>query len=124
MVVVELTGALLVNAAGNLWLIPRWGAMGAALATLASELVLATIGAVLLAWKLRILPSWRVTVGGLAATVAGYAALQIGSGGLSGTAVALAVYVLPLLLLRVVCRRRPSGAGLIREIVPRREIVG
>jgi PST family polysaccharide transporter len=116
----SLTGALLVNAAGNLWMIPRWGAMGAALATLASELVLVAIGAALLAWKLRILPSWRVSVGGLAATAAGYAALQIGSGGLSGTAVALAVYIVPLLLLRVVTAEDGRLVlGWIREIVPR-----
>jgi O-antigen/teichoic acid export membrane protein len=113
----SLTGALLVNAAGNLWMIPRWGAMGAALATLASELVLVAIGAALLAWKLRILPSWRVSVGGLAATAAGYAALQIGSGGLSGTAAALVVYIVRSCLL-VTAEDGRLVLGWIRDIVP------
>jgi O-antigen/teichoic acid export membrane protein len=114
-----LAGALLVNAAGNLWMIPRWGAMGAAMTTLASELVLVAIGAALLAWKLRIFPSWRVTVGGLVATAAGYGALQMGSGGLSGTAAALVVYAVPLLLLRVVTAEDGRLVlGWIRDIVP------
>jgi O-antigen/teichoic acid export membrane protein len=116
----NLIAALAVNAAGNLWMIPRWSAMGAAAATLVSEIALVAIGAGLVASRLRILPSWRATVGGLAATAAGYAALQLGGGGLSGTAVALAVYIVPLVLLRVVTGEDGRLVmGWIREIAPR-----
>lgn len=115
----SVTGALLVNGAGNLWLIPRWGAMGAAVATLASEIVLVALAAGLLAWRLRIFPSWRVTAGGLAATAAGCATLQIGGGGLPGTIAALAVYFVPLLLLRVITAEDGRlMLGWIREIIP------
>jgi len=116
----NLIAALAMNAAGNLWMIPRWGAMGAAAATLVSELALVAIGAGLVASRLRILPSWRATGGGLAATAAGYAALQFCGGGLSGTAVALAVFLVPLLLLRVVTGEDGRLVlGWIREITPR-----
>jgi O-antigen/teichoic acid export membrane protein len=116
-----LIAALAVNAAGNLWMIPRWGALGAAAATLASELVLVAIGTGLLAARLRILPAWRGTAGGLAATVAGCAALWLGGGGLAGTAAALVAYVVPLLLLRVVTAEDGRLVlGWIRQIAPRR----
>lgn len=45
-----LTAALAVNALGNLWAIPRWEALGAAGATLLSEVVLVGLGA-LLVWR-------------------------------------------------------------------------
>lgn len=115
----SLVVALAVNAAGNLWLIPRWGALGAAAATLASESVLVALGTVLLAWQLRILPAWRVTAGGLAATAAGGGALWLGGGGPTGTAAALTAYAVPLLLLRVVTAEDGRLVlGWIREIVP------
>jgi hypothetical protein len=53
------------------------------------------------------------------ATAAGYGALQMGSGGLSGTAAALVVYAVPLLLLRVVTAEDGRLVlGWIRDIVP------
>ena len=114
-----LIAALAVNAAGNLWMIPRWGALGAAAATLVSELVLVAIGTGLLAARLRILPAWRAAAGGLAAA-AGCVALWLGGGGPAGTAVALAAYVVPLLLLRVVTAEDGRLVlGWIRQIAPR-----
>jgi O-antigen/teichoic acid export membrane protein len=116
----SLIGALLVNAAGNLWMIPRWGAMGAAIATLLSELALVAIGASLVAWRFGIRPSLRAAAGGLAAATAGYAVLQFGGGGLPGTTGALAVYFAPLVLLRIVTAEDGRLVlGWIREIVPR-----
>ena len=115
-----LIAALAVNAAGNLWMIPRWGALGAAAATLVSELVLVAIGTGLLAARLRILPAWRAAAGGLAAAAAGCVALWLGGGGPAGTAVALAAYVVPLLLLRVVTAEDGRLVlGWIRQIAPR-----
>jgi O-antigen/teichoic acid export membrane protein len=116
----SLIAALAVNAAGNLWMIPRWGALGAAAATLVSECVLVALGTALLASQLRILPAWRTTAGGLAAAVAGCAVLWLGEGGPAGTAVALAAYAVPLLLLRVVTAEDGRLVlGWIREIAPR-----
>ena len=117
----SLIAALAVNAAGNFWMIPRWGAFGAAAATLVSELSLVAIGASLLAARLRIRPTWRATAGGLAATAAGGCrAPGWGGGGPAGTAVALVVYVVPLLLLRVVTVEDGRLVlGWIREIAPR-----
>ena len=115
-----LIAALAVNAAGNLWMIPRWGALGAAAATLVSELVLVAIGTGLLAARLRILPAWRPAAGGLAAAAAGCVALWLGGGGPAGTALALAAYVVPLLLLRVVTAEDGRLLlGWIRQIAPR-----
>ena len=63
--------ALLINVAGNLWAIPRWGAMGAAGATLVSELILLGCGAVLAARHLNFLPPLRPVLVGLGATAVG-----------------------------------------------------
>jgi len=116
----SLIGALAVNAAGNLWMIPRWGALGAAAATLVSECVLVALGTGLLASRLRIRPAWRTAAGGLAATAAGCVALWIGGGGPAGTALALAAYAVPLLLLRVVTAEDGQLVlGWIRQITPR-----
>lgn len=115
----SLIGALCLNAVGNFWMIPRWGAMGAAAATLASECALVVLGAALVASRLRIFPSWRASVGGLVATAAGYAALQVGGGGLAGTVAALATYLVPLVLLRVVTADDGRLVlGWIRQVLP------
>jgi len=42
----SLTGALVLNAAANVWMIPQWGASGAATATLLSEAALVGLGAI------------------------------------------------------------------------------
>jgi len=116
----NLIAALALNAVGNLWLIPRWGGLGAAAATLVSELALAVLGAILVAWRLGILPSLRPTIGGLAATAVGYAVLRLSGGGLLGTASALGVYIVPLLLLRVVTAEDGLLVlGWIRDVTPR-----
>jgi O-antigen/teichoic acid export membrane protein len=115
-----LIGALLLNAAANLWMIPRWGATGAAWATLLSEAALVAVGATLAAWRLRILPPLRPVLGGLVATVAGSVALWLSGGGPLGTALALGAYVIPLLLLRVVTLADGSVVlGWIRDLTPR-----
>jgi len=116
----SLIGALVLNAAANLWMIPRWGATGAATATLLSEAVLVALGAILVAWRFGILPALRPAMGGLAATAVGYAVLRLSSGGLLGTAAALAGYIAPLLLLRIVTAEDGLLVlGWIREIAPR-----
>ena len=116
----SLVAALALNAAGNLSLIPRWGAMGAAITTLVSEIALAAIGAALVAWKLRLLPSLRPMLGGLVATAAGYLVLRVvGGSGLLGTVAALATYMVPLVLWRVVTVEDGRQVlGWIRQMVP------
>jgi O-antigen/teichoic acid export membrane protein len=116
----SLVVALVVNATGNVCMIPRWGALGAAAATLLSECVLVGLGASLLASRLRILPAWRAAVGGMAATAAGCGALWLGGGGLAGTAAALAAYAVPLLALRVITAEDGRLVlGWIRQLTPR-----
>jgi O-antigen/teichoic acid export membrane protein len=99
-----LLAALALNAAGNFSMIPLWGAIGAAAATFFSEVALAGLGTVLLAREFGIIPPLRPALIALAASLAGFAVLQlVGSGNdLLGTAAALAVYFTPLLLFRVV----------------------
>src|SRR5260370_17774680 len=72
-----LGGGLVVNFLLNLWSIPRWGAIGAAAATLISEAGLLGFATVLILRELSHLPSFRPVLGGLAASVAG-------GGGLGG----------------------------------------
>lgn len=101
----SLAGALVVNAAGNLWAIPRWGAFGAAAATLASEVVLLGFGAVLVGRELGILPSCRPVLVGLGATAAGGAVLWWALeavGPAPATLAALTVYGGLLILFRIV----------------------
>lgn len=99
-----LLAALGLNAAGNLWAIPRWGAVGAAGATLASELALLGFGAFLVRRMLGVLPSCRPVLVGLGATAAGGAALWVlgAAGPVPATLAALTVYGSLLILFRIV----------------------
>jgi len=101
---ISLAGGLALNAAGNIWAIPRWGALGAAGATLGSEIALLALGTVLVGRKLGILPSLRPVLVSLGATAGGAATLwTLGTlGALVATLAALAVYVGLLMLFRVV----------------------
>ncbi|MFQ5743342.1 MAG: flippase [Acidobacteriota bacterium] len=114
-----LTG-LLINLAGNLWAIPRWGARGAAGATLASELILLLIGVTLMARSLAIVPSLRPVLVGVSATVAGGGVLFVlrGNSAVLATLASLLVYTAILAVFRsvtlsdattVVHWLRPSG---------------
>ncbi|MCI0370928.1 MAG: oligosaccharide flippase family protein [candidate division NC10 bacterium] len=100
----SLGGGLALNAAGNLWAIPLWGAVGAAAATLASEAALVGLGAFLMSRKLGILPPVRPVLVGLGATAAGGAVLwMLGDvGSVPATLVALLVYGGFLILFRII----------------------
>jgi lipopolysaccharide exporter len=100
-----LGGVLCVNLLGNLWSIPRWGAVGAAAVTLVSEAGLLGFATVLILRELTHLPSFRPVLGGLVASVAGGASLWWllqESGPIPATLGALVVYGGLLVLLRVV----------------------
>ncbi len=96
--------AALVNGVGNLWAIPRWGGLGAAGVTLASETVLLGLGTCL-AWRtLGLLPAARPVAAGLAGAAAGtfVLALFAGSAPVAATALALAVYLIVLVASRTI----------------------
>lgn len=99
-----LIAALVLNAAANLSMIPSRGAVGAAAATLLSEVALVGLGMLFLARRLEIPLSLRPALIGLAAALVGYVVLRlIGDGNeFLGTAAALTVYFAPLFLFRVV----------------------
>jgi O-antigen/teichoic acid export membrane protein len=101
---ISLVGALALNAAGNLLAIPRWGAIGAAGTTLASEIALVGMGTFLVGTKLGILPSPRPVVVALGATVGGAATLWAlaSVGAVAATLSALIVYGSLLMLFGVV----------------------
>lgn len=95
-----------VNGMVNLWAIPRWGGLGAAVATLVSETALLALGAYLTWRKLAILPTARPVLTGLGATCAGALALVALSdlGALVATGAALFVYGGLLISGRVITR--------------------
>ncbi len=99
-----LVGGLVVNTGANLWAIPRWGAVGAATATLASEIALLGLGALLVARKLDILPSLRPLLVGLGATAVGGGVLWglHASGAVPSTVAALILYCGLLICFRIV----------------------
>jgi O-antigen/teichoic acid export membrane protein len=96
--------ATAINGAGNLWAIPRWGGLGAAGATVASEAALLVVGSVLVWRKLAIVPRPRPILAGLAASMAGALVLLVlrGSGAVPATGAALIVYGGLLVLLRMI----------------------
>ena len=117
----SLAGALVLNAAANVWAIPRWGAMGAAGATLASEGALLLFVTGLVGRKLRILPSLRQVILGFGATAGGALALWTlaGSGPIVATLGALVVYVALLGLFRLVTREDAVLVlGWLRQAIP------
>lgn len=104
--------AVLVNASLNLWAIPRWGALGAAGATVTSEVLLLIVALVLVARWFDFSPSFRAVAVGASAAAAGVAVLWglRDSGALTATAAALAAYVVPLTAFRLFT---PSDAALV-----------
>ena len=117
----SLAGGLALNAAANLWAIPRLGAFGAAAATLASEVALLSFGAVLVRRKLGILPSLRAVLVGLGATAAGGAVLWVlgAVGAVPATLAALLVYGGLLSLFRVVTAEDAIRViGWVRQAAP------
>jgi len=101
---VILGGGLVVNLLGNLWGIPRWGAVGAAMATLISEVALLGFATVLILREPSSLPSFRPALGGLAATAAGVFVLLVlkESGPIPATLGALVVYCGLLVFFRII----------------------
>ena len=99
-----LGGGLVVNLLGNLWGIPHWGAVGAAMATLVSEVALLGFATVLILREVPLLPSLRPVLGGPVATAAGVFVLLIlkGIGPIPATLVALFVYCGLLALFRII----------------------
>jgi len=91
----SMVGALLLNGAVNFWAIPRWGGIGAAVATLVSEAALLAAGVLLVGRSLGMVSPLRPIAIGFGATVSSGAVLWVlqGEGTLAGTATALAVYV-------------------------------
>ena len=100
----SLIGGTLLNAVANFWAIPRWGGIGAAWATLASEGALLVLATVLVAQRLTIRPPLRPILLGLGAAAAGGAALAMlrGRGPVLATGVALGVYAGFAALFRLV----------------------
>jgi O-antigen/teichoic acid export membrane protein len=90
----SLVGALMLNAAGNIWAIPRWGPTGAAASTLASEVALIACAALLVGRRLRFLPAPRPVLVGLGAAAASAFVLWVLGpiGPIPATLAALAVY--------------------------------
>lgn len=113
-----LCGGLVVNLAGNLWAIPRWGAAGAAGATLVSEMMLLSLAVLLLHRQLGIRAGLRPVLAALGATAAGGAALTVlwSAGPVAATAAALAVYGGLAALWRLVTGEDVAlVAGWVRE---------
>lgn len=98
------TFGLFMNAGGNLWAIPRWAGIGAAGATLASEMALLALGTISIRRRLSIGLSSRPLVPLVFATAAGGGVLVAtqGLGPLPATAAALAVYGALAFALRIV----------------------
>jgi len=114
----SLSGGLALNLAGNVWAIPRWGAVGAAGATLVSETALLSLAVLLLYRQLGIRPSLRPVLAALGATAAGGGALVVlwSAGPLAATAAALAVYGSLAALWRLVTGKDVAMvAGWLRE---------
>ena len=96
-----LGGGFVVNLLGNLWAIPHWGAIGAATATLASEVALLGFATVLIWWELSIPASLQSALYALAAVAGGIALWGLsGLGPLLATLGSLTVYGACLIALR------------------------
>lgn len=112
-------GGLVLNFSLNLWSIPRWGAAGAAAATLISEVALLGFATVLILRELSILPFFQPVIGGLAASVAGGGVLwwllrEVGP--IPATLGSLVVYGGLLVLFRIITFKNVATAmGWIRQ---------
>jgi O-antigen/teichoic acid export membrane protein len=116
-----LGGGLIVNLLGNLWGIPRWGAVGAAMATLASELAILGFAAVLIRRELTARLSFKPVLGGLAASVAGGVVLWWllrENGPILATLVSLLVYSGFMVFLRIISAKDIAMVlGWVRQAV-------
>ncbi len=111
---------LALNAAANWWAIPRWGGIGAATATLASEIGLLTLGVALVSRKLAILPPARPVLLSVSATAAAVAALvaMSGLGAIGATGGALLVYGSLVVLFRIVTIQDAARVmGWVRQAI-------
>jgi O-antigen/teichoic acid export membrane protein len=115
-----LGGGLVVNLLGNLWGIPHWGAVGAAMATLASELAILGFATLLIRRELALVSSFKPVLGGLAASVAGGVVLWLlrDSGPFFATLTSLLVYSSLLVFFQIVTTKDVAMVvGWIRQAV-------
>ena len=91
----SMVGALLLNGAVNFWAIPRWGGLGAAVATLVSEAFLLSVGVLLAGRSLGMVSPFKPIAVGLGATALSGVVLWVlqGEGTGVATLAALVVYV-------------------------------
>jgi O-antigen/teichoic acid export membrane protein len=116
---VGLIFAFVLNATGNVWAIPRWGALGAAGSTLVSELALLGIGVGFVWGKLNIIPPPRRVLTGLAASLMGGLILLLlrSWGAALVTATALIVYGAVVIIFRgLTWEDLVALTGWIREV--------
>lgn len=116
-----LVSGLVLNVAGNIWAIPRWGPIGAATTMLVSEVVLAGMGAVLVKRELHMAPSSLTVLEIIGSASAGCLVLWglESSGAVPSTLAALGVYGGLLFLCRVVTVEDiVKVAGRFREALP------
>ncbi|MFQ5945154.1 MAG: flippase [Anaerolineae bacterium] len=114
----SLMGGLVLNAIGNFWAIPRWGAVGAAGATLLSEVALLAMGAALVRRQLGIPLSLRPVLIAVGASAGGSAVLWalMPSGALPATLTAVTVCVALLVVFGVATVRDASlVVGWVRQ---------
>ena len=119
---ISLTVGLVLNVVCNIFAIPRWGAVGAATATLASELALVGIGVVLVKRMLGVSPYLRPICVILSATALGGATLLLLLGALGpyiAVLLALTLYAGILILFRLVTAEDVSLVmGWVQQSVP------
>lgn len=119
---VALLAGLCLNAAGNLWAIPKWGGVGAATATLVSEVALLGLGAFFMRRQLSISPHWRAVAPLLCAATVGACCLGtlrlFAFGPVIATLAALCLYGILLVGLSVIRREDMAMiAGWTRQAV-------
>jgi O-antigen/teichoic acid export membrane protein len=110
--------AALLNAGGNAWAIPRWGALGAAGVTLMSEGLLLLLATLLARRSLAIVLPGRLVLGGAAAAAGGGMALLLcrAWNPLPATLSALVVHAAILGLCRAVTRNDLAAClGWVRD---------
>src|SRR5437867_5783480 len=115
-----LGGGLIVNLLGNLWGIPRWGAVGAAMATLVSELAILGFAMLIIRRELALVSSFKPVLGGLAASVAGGVVLWLlrDVGSLFATLTSLLVYSSLLIFFQIVTSKDVAMVvGWVRQAV-------
>lgn len=116
-----LAGGLALNVAGNLWAIPRYGALGAAGTTLATEAILVLLALAAVVRRTPVRPSGARALGIVAGAALGLVALRLTApaGPWLSTVAALLVYGSVAFLTGAV-RRTDLGklSGWLREALP------